>query len=312
MQCFKSILAHINLALSEHPALSRAVRLAQQNNAKLTAINVIDEHPAQAHAVLRSMHLEDALKLVEQDHREQLEKLVQPARDSGLDVETVVKVGSTFIELIRAPLRNKHDLVIKTVSSEGIFQRTFFGSTDMHLLRKCPAPLWLIKAGEPETFRRILVPLDPNMEDGVKHDLGVNLLKLATSLAEMDGAELLIVHAWHAYAEDKLKKHMEPQEFEEYVRAWSQESSNRAWRFISAFEGEIKPQCVHLVQGEPGFVIPQFAKEHEVDIVVMGTLGRLGQHGLFIGDTAERILNRLECSVLALKPSGFVSPVRLR
>lgn len=309
MQRFKNILVHVNLTRSEHPALSRAVRLAQQNNAKLTAINVIEEHPAQAHSVLRSLHLEDALKLVEQDHHEQLEKLLQPVRDVGLDVETIVTIGSAFVEVIRAALRRQHDLVIKTVSSEGIFHRAFFGSTDMHLLRKCPTPLWLIKAGEPEAFRRILVALDPNMEDGIKHDLGMNLLKFTTSLAEMDGAEMMIVHAWRAYAEEKLKKHMEPQKFEEYVRSWGQESSNRTWRFTSAFGLEIKTKCVHLIQGDPGFVIPKFAKDHEVDLVVLGTLGRLGQHGLFIGGTAERILNRLECSVLAVKPAGFVSPV---
>ncbi len=58
-------------------------------------------------------------------------------------------------------------------------------------------------------------------------------------------------------------------------------------------------------------MIPNFAKDHDVDLVVMGTLGRLSDRGVFIGDTAERILNRLECSVLALKPAGFVSPVQL-
>lgn len=309
MQRFKNILAYVNLALDEHPALGRGARLARHNNAKLTVMTVIDEYSEQAHTILRSIHLEDALDTVEREYREQLENMVQPVRDNGLDVETVVRHGSTFVEVIRAALQHQHDLVIKTVSSEGIFHRTFFGSTDMHLLRKCPTPLWLIKPGEPDAFRQILVPLDPNMEHGIKHDLGMNLLKLATSLAEMDGAEMMIVHAWRAYEEEKLRKYMEPKQFEKYVRTWRQESSNRAWRFVSVFGREIKPKSLHIVQGEPGFVIPKFAKDHGIDLVVMGTLGRLGQQGMFISDTAERILDRLECSVLAVKPAGFVSPV---
>lgn len=311
MQRFKNILAYINLAEDEHPALDRGLRLARLNNAALTAMTVIEEHPAPAHAVLRSIYVKGALATIEHECRNQLEELVQPVRDVGLEVETVVSHGSTFIEVIRAALQREHDLVIKTVSSEGIFHRTFFGSIDMHLLRKCPTPLWLIEPGEPETFRRILVPLDPTMEHGIKHNLGMNLLKLATSLADMDGAELMIVHAWHAYEEEKLKRHMKPKQFEEYLSTWSQESSKRAWNFVSSFGREIKPKSLHLVQGEPGFVIPKFAKDHDIDLVVMGTLGRLGQHGMFIGDTAERILNRLECSVLAAKPAGFVSPVEL-
>lgn len=310
MQRFKNILAHVSQGLDDHSALARGVRLARQNNAKLTAIMVREEYPTQVQAVLRSLHLKEALETVEHEYRKQLDQLLQPIRDAGLDVETVVTNGSTFVEIIRAAIQRQHDLVIKTVGSEGMFRRTFFGSTDMHLLRKCPTPLWLIKPGEPEAFQRILVPLDPDMENGVKHDVGMNLLKLSSSLAEMDSAELMIVHAWSAYEEEMLRKYMEPMRFEEYVRTWGQESSNRAHRFISAFGHEINPTSIHLVKGEPGFVIPKFVEDHGIDLVVMGTLGSLAQRGMFIGDTAERILDRLECSVLAVKPFGFVSPVQ--
>jgi len=43
----------------------------------------------------------------------------------------------------------------------------------------------------------------------------------------------------------------------------------------------------------------------------MGTVGRTGIPGLIMGNTAESILNNIGCSVLAVKPPGFVSPVTL-
>ena len=43
----------------------------------------------------------------------------------------------------------------------------------------------------------------------------------------------------------------------------------------------------------------------------MGTVARTGIPGLLIGNTAETILQRVDCSVLAVKPDGFVSPVGL-
>ncbi len=147
MQRFKNILAHVSLELDVHPALTRATRLAKQNDAKLTAISVINKHPTQAHAVLRSLHLEEKLGLIEQDHRDQLEELVQPIRASGLDVETAVATGSTFVEVIRAALRNKHDLVIKMVSSEGIFQRTFIGDTAERILNRLECSVLALKPG---------------------------------------------------------------------------------------------------------------------------------------------------------------------
>jgi nucleotide-binding universal stress UspA family protein len=43
----------------------------------------------------------------------------------------------------------------------------------------------------------------------------------------------------------------------------------------------------------------------------MGTVARSGIPGLIMGNTAEAILTELECSVLAIKPPGFVTPVTL-
>jgi nucleotide-binding universal stress UspA family protein len=48
-----------------------------------------------------------------------------------------------------------------------------------------------------------------------------------------------------------------------------------------------------------------------VDVLVMGTVARGGIPGMLIGNTAERVLRKLPCSVLTVKPDGFESPVRL-
>jgi len=47
-----------------------------------------------------------------------------------------------------------------------------------------------------------------------------------------------------------------------------------------------------------------------IDILVMGTVARTGIPGFVIGNTAENIVQKLSCSLMALKPRGFVSPVK--
>jgi len=309
MQRFKKILVHVNSTLAEQRALDRAARLAKRNDADLTIMDVMEEVPLYASAIMKTLLLEDKLEAVRQDRATRLDQLVVPIKESGVKVTTCLATGTPFLEIIRMVLHQQHDLVVKSIDTQDTLKQVFFGSTDMHLLRKCPVPLWLIKPTEPENYRRILVALDPGMENGVKLELGVMLLKLSTSLAKSEGAELLIVHAWKAFAEEKLKSKMEPEKFEEYVATWKQESMNRLWRFVSGFEPDISPECLQTIHGEPGFVIPKFAKEQSVDLVVMGTIGRTGIQGILIGNTAERILNQLECSVLTLKPKGFVSPL---
>ncbi len=67
---------------------------------------------------------------------------------------------------------------------------------------------------------------------------------------------------------------------------------------------------MHLVKSLPHQVIPGFVRKEQVDLVVTGSVGHSGLAGFFIGNTAEKILLGLNCSVLALKPQGFKTPVR--
>jgi len=47
------------------------------------------------------------------------------------------------------------------------------------------------------------------------------------------------------------------------------------------------------------------------DVVVMGTVARGGLAELLIGNTAERVLQKLSCSVVAVKPDNFECPVTI-
>ena len=67
----------------------------------------------------------------------------------------------------------------------------------------------------------------------------------------------------------------------------------------------------HLIKGWARKEIPAFAKSIDADLIVMGTVGRTGIPGFIMGNTAETILNQIDCSVLAIKPPGFETPVTL-
>jgi universal stress protein E len=58
-------------------------------------------------------------------------------------------------------------------------------------------------------------------------------------------------------------------------------------------------------------VIPDLAEELRAELIVMGTVRHTGIEGMLIGSTAETILHRIDCSVLAVKPEGFVTPVTI-
>jgi len=68
---------------------------------------------------------------------------------------------------------------------------------------------------------------------------------------------------------------------------------------------------IHVLSGDPREVLPRLASRLRIGLIVMGTVARTGLPGLFMGNTAETILQSVGCSVLAVKPEGFVAPVKL-
>ena len=112
--------------------------------------------------------------------------------------------------------------------------------------------------------------------------------------------------------------HTTEKQITEYVEQVRQEHANSLDRLVgqvtdSASQDSLnylKPRT-HLVRGSARKEIPALAKHIEADLVVMGTVARTGIPGFIMGNTAESILNQVDCSVLAIKPPGFETPVTL-
>ena len=68
---------------------------------------------------------------------------------------------------------------------------------------------------------------------------------------------------------------------------------------------------VSLLEGRTTEKIVETVEKESVDLLVIGTISQVGLPGLFISETAEDIMLRVNCSVLGVKPHGFQSPVRL-
>ena len=239
---------------------------------------------------------------------------------------TKVLIGTPFLEIIREVLRNGRDLVIKIPEHQDWLDR-LFGSDDMHLLRKCPCPVWLIKPQAPKNYRHILAAVDvddayPSQEMESRRALNAQVLEMASSLSLTESADLHIGHVWDAIGESALrssafirKSKEEIDAYVEQVKRQHSDNLNALLHEVASGQGRdaldyLEPK-LHLVKGWARKEIPALAKQIEADLVIMGTVARTGVPGFIMGNTAETILNQVDCSVLAIKPLGFVTPVTL-
>ncbi len=248
------------------------------------------------------------------DERRWLEQFVEPIQQKGIPVTMKVLFGTPFLEIIREVVRGQHDLVMITATDRGGLRKRLFGSTTMHLMRKCPCPVWVIKSTQLHAYRRIMAAVDPDPFVQTRDALNSQILELAIALACQEQSELLIFHAWTAYGEEMLRGGFSRMPFEE-VNQYVQEVRIDHLRGLAALLAKHPlaslPHQIYMLKGEAGRLLPELASRQEVDLIVMGTVCRTGVAGFLLGNTAESVSQQVDCSVLAVKPEGFVTPVRL-
>lgn len=305
MQQFKNILFVADSPADSEAPIGRAIRLARANKAKLTIISVqreLDRNlPNLQNAILRQ-------------HQERLKKIAQNVDTKGVDFNIKVIVGIPFIEIIKEVISGNHDVVMKSAEGRGGLGRLLFGSTDWHLMRKCPCPVWIMKPSRPKKVSRILAAVDPNPEIEANDELNTLILDLATSLASREKSELHIVHSWSVPNEDLIHSGRIPKmptDTESFVRKIRQTHKGWLSDLLDKYDLSEISAKTHLLKGDPADVIPAVAKKSNVELVVMGTVARTGIPGFLIGNTAEKTLSKLNCSVLTVKPEGFETPIQL-
>jgi nucleotide-binding universal stress UspA family protein len=297
------ILAYIDPNAKNASLLDLLERLARRRNADVLALRVLQELPW----YVRGSQAARIRKALEHEACVGLEREVEPLVRAGLPVRRQVAWGRPFEVIIREALRHPTQLVMKTAHGERRSGTPLFGSTARHLFRKCPVPVWVVKPRRARRIRRVLAAVDPVEPTPDEVDLNPEILQMALDIASSENAELHVCHAFWSLTERVL-----PKESRSYVGEFEARAKEAMAQLLSPFELSPDDRRVHMLDGDPGRVIPEFAEKEKIDLIVMGTIARAGVPGLLIGNTAERMLQALDCSVLAIKPEGFVSPVRLQ
>jgi universal stress protein E len=311
MDRFKSILVAASPGYLEPLTLRTAVGLADANGARLTVSDVVAPLPAWRRTVNVEGRVIDIEAAMVADREERLRRMLHNTGDRP-DTEVTVAVGEPFIEVIRQVVQDGHDLVMvgePAVENPGVPQ---LSSGVMHLLRKCPTPVWVMRPSANRTCR-ILALVDPDASDPIRDGLNDLVMELAMSLARREQGELHVGHAWSLAGEATLRSSSYvglPGSIVD-VMVHETEIARRAELEALASRHVTESDCsIHLVSGEPGEALPRLADQLDIGLIVMGTVGRTGLRGLIMGNTAETILRSVRCSVIAVKPEGFVTPVK--
>lgn len=309
MTRFNNVLLYLPQGIDPNEAIDTAIRLVKENGARLTIMDVVADVGARLAVLGKGAGRKKIQGALIEHRKEELESLTSGTVPGHVDSVIRVVAGTAFVEIIREVLKHRQQMVIKPVEEEDGGRLRLFGGDALPLLRKCPCPVWMVKSGMCTEIGLVLAAVDP--VGAVNRKLDAKVLDLAADIAIREGAKLQVVHAWSFPYENALRSRnvMSDKEIAD-MRVQIERGHHEALKKIldrRALHGvSLK---THVLEGHPSRLILQVAAREGADLIVMGTVGRTGVSGLLIGNTAERVLHDVRCSVVAVKPDGFETPV---
>lgn len=301
----KRILAVVDAERDNQPALSRAYELASKTGAKVTAMMVVYDLSYDMTTMLSPDERESMRDAVTKEHAKWLSAQLKEQGFSETDI--VVEWNNRAYEsIIYFALNNQIDLVVKATKNHDDLASVIFTPTDWHLMRKCPRPVLLVKEHDWPEGGEIIAAVNVGTEDDEHAALNDKLTIIANDYASLLKGNVNLVNS---YPSTPLNIAIEVPEFDpDTYHDAVKTHHTKEMRSHALKYGIPEDKCV-VKEGLPEKVIPQVAKTLDAELVVIGTVGRVGISAALIGNTAEHVIDELNCDVLAIKPDGFESPI---
>ncbi len=269
MELSKFLVVH-DPTSEEQPALERAAIVAGKMGASLHLFGCI--HGDVSGADKQS----EAVKQRLSEHKQLLDATMAPIAATGVAVSTEVEWDKDWYHaVIRAAARNHADIVYKSSFTHSASQRILKSTSDWTLIRECLTPVLLIKQAKRPEVPIILAAIDISVRTESYEKLNEHIMELGRALVDSAIAEIHVVNAFPDFRVTPDKQKL--------IEATGLDKSR-----------------IHIKMGPPDRVIVETAKKLNANMVVVGNSHRSGLAAMMHGNTAEKILDKLDCNVLAM------------
>jgi universal stress protein E len=188
--------------------------------------------------------------------------------------------------IVRQVRRTKPDLLISESHRHGRLTRLVLANTDWLLIRDCPCALWFVRSKTLPRSPRVLVAVDPRHAHAKPARLDDRLLQAAQGFTQQLGGSIGVVHAYeqlHDVVPDVLRELV----------------------IKLAARHDIGAGRCAVREGAVDDVLPAEAERLHADVLVMGAVSRSFPMRPVIGNTAERVIDHVDCDIFIVKPAGF-------
>lgn len=292
------------------PAVSKAAQLAKAWGARLELFHCIST-TLYVDAYSTNGTLEDVERVTLQKHRDRLERLAGKLREEGLEVHVAVEWDHPVFEaIVRRAIEIKADLIVAQRHAGRHFAAALLQLTDWELLRISPVPVLLVKTTGIYKRPIVLAAVDPSHANAKPTNLDERILLQAALFSQALQGSLHAVHAYIPLPTPFPSNLLTEGAVQKLTADIAAQARRGFERTVRAYE--IPKARRHLLARHPINAVEETARKLNSAIVVMGALSRSGLKRLFIGNTAESLLDSLPCDLLIVKPDRMAFAVQRR
>lgn len=247
-----------------------------------------------------------------EDFIKRLETIASKLRGKGLQVSVAATWDFPVYEaIVRRAIREKADLIVAERHAKPHIVPGLLQLTDWELLRNSPVPVLLVKTAAPYRKPVVLAAVDPEDTLAKPRSLDGEILNMAQALSRALRAPLHAVHAYIPFPIQPPTRQLLGEGSIKKLALQRQRSISRTFHHSLRRAKISKARC-HLLARHPIDAIEQTARKTRSSIVVMGAISRSGIKRFFFGNTAETLLDALNCDMLIVKPAEFAPRVEKR
>jgi nucleotide-binding universal stress UspA family protein len=145
---FHRILCPVDFSDGSRAALAHATSMAEEADAQLTVLHVIEVPPElREHAMAGSLDVDGMRAAAEADRLTRLRELIPSEARTFCTVETAVREGAAYREILRVAAERQADLIVMGVHGRGALDLLVFGSNTARVTRAATCPVLVVRHG---------------------------------------------------------------------------------------------------------------------------------------------------------------------
>jgi len=287
MKQLEKILVPVDINAGFKEQLSTAIKIARSYNSEIIIMYVFSEEVRNDE--IREL-LYNSISVSLNKARETVEKM------GAITNKPIIEYGKPVDEILKIAIKEDVNLIVMGAGNRTEKEKFKLGNNVEKLLRHSDIPVWVVKADEDAKITNILCPVD--FSDPSRH-----ALKNAILLSKQFMASLRILGVVEPISSNSPRVKVDWGKENAY---WLKRREKEMEEFVKEFDLKEVNYKIDIQTGTIHEKILHIIKEHNHDLLIMGTTGRSGLIRVLMGSIAEKVTRETPCSFITVKSQDII------